>query len=125
MKKIQVEAGSGKYKVELYAQITDNGIMLNLTGGEKPHLGAVVVSIPGPGLSENTPVSCSTTVVPLVGHRDDRAAKPLAEMVAKELKVPVSVAAGLHIKNADSDDIKILLENSLECGRKLLEQINS
>jgi hypothetical protein len=123
LKNIQVEAGIGKYKVELFAQVTNNGIMLNLTGGEKPHLGAVVLCIPGTGLSDGAPVSCSTTVVPLFGHKDDRAAKPLAEMVAKELKVPVSVAAGLHIKNADSEDIKMLLDNSLECGKKLLETL--
>ncbi len=123
MKRYEIEAGSGKHKVFLFALITGNGIMANLVGGEEPHLGGVVLSVPRPSLSQPGLTSCTTSVLPLISHKDDLAAKPLAEMLARETGMPVSVAAGLHINGADSRDINRLIENSVECGRKLLDSL--
>ncbi len=121
MKHYEIGAGSGKHRVWLFATVTARGILASLVGGEEPHLGGVVLSIPRPSLANPEVVSCTTSVVPLVGHKDDEAARPLAEMLARKTNLPVSVAAGLHIDNASVEDIRELMKNSLECGRKLLE----
>ncbi len=97
--------------------------MAILAGGEEPHLGAVVITVPRPSLANPEILSCTSSVIPLVGHKDDEAARPLAEMLAREINCPVSVAAGIHVKNAGSQDIEELKKNSLECGIKLLKLI--
>ncbi|MFZ5644384.1 MAG: hypothetical protein ACOY46_12410 [Bacillota bacterium] len=123
MRQLAVESGSGKHRVILSATVTEDGIICALLGGDKPHLGAVVLSVPRPSLANPTEASCTSSVLPLVGHKDDEAAKPLAEMIARVTGSPVSVAAGLHINNASPDDIEKLLKNTRDCGVRLLHLI--
>jgi len=121
MRHYNIESGTGKHKVYLFATVTDGGIMTVLVGGEKPHLGAVVLSVPRQSLANPETVSCTSSVIPLTGHKDDEAAKPLAELLARKTSVPVSVSAGIHVDHADAEDIRKLKENSVDCGRKLLK----
>ncbi|MFZ5597451.1 MAG: hypothetical protein ACOY31_10625 [Bacillota bacterium] len=123
MKNFEVKAGAGKHEVVLYAVVTSKGIMSVLVGGEEPHLGALVLTVPRPSLSNPGVNSCTSSVLPLIGHKDDEAARPLAEMLARETGSPVSVSAGLHIKGAGPEDIETLKQNCIECGKKLLELI--
>ncbi|MFZ5634142.1 MAG: hypothetical protein ACOY40_14965 [Bacillota bacterium] len=125
MKHYQIESGAGKHKVFLFATVTARGILAHLLGGEEPHLGAVVLSVPRPSLADSRVISCTTSTVPLVGHKDDEAARPLAEMLARETQCPVSVAAGIHVRNAGGEDIELLKKNCIDCGKKLLELIKS
>lgn len=125
MKHYQIESGTGRHRVFLFATVTAGGILASLVGGEEPHLGGVVLSVPRPSLADSAVVSCTSSVIPLVGHKDDEAARPLAEKLARETKMPVSVAAGLHIDNASAGDISELLNNCLECGKKLLDLIRA
>ncbi|MCL5935496.1 MAG: hypothetical protein M1543_03270 [Firmicutes bacterium] len=123
MKRYEIEFGTGKHKVFLFATVTARGIMANLVGGEEPHLGAVVLTVPRPSLANRDVVSCTSTLMPLVGHKDDEAARPVAEMLARSTNCPVSMAAGIHVKNAGIGDIEELKKNCMACGMKLLEQI--
>lgn len=123
MKHYRVESGAGKHKVFLLATVTARGILAHLVGGEEPHLGAVVLSVPRPSLADSRVISCTSSTLPLVGHKDDEAARPVAEMLARETQSPVSVAAGIHVRNAGKEDIELLKKNCLDCGKKLLELI--
>lgn len=123
MKNYQVESGRGKHKVYLFATVTAGGILANLTGGEEPHLGAVVLSVPRPSLETPGVISCTTSSLPLLGHKDDEAASPVAEMLAIKTELPVSVAAGIHVRGATGEDIEIIKNNCIDCGRKLISLI--
>ena len=122
-KKYEVEEGTGKHRVFLMAIVTQNGILASLVGGEQPHLGGVVISIPRPSLINPEECSCTSSVLPLLHHKDDEAARPVAEMLARETGMPVSVSAGIHVDNANGDDINKLMKNSLGCGKKLINLI--
>lgn len=117
---LSFQAGEGKYRVHLTATLTGDGIILQLFGGEKPHLGAVVLSIPRPSLADPAIISCNSTVVPRIGHKDDEVAKPVAEKVAVATGQPVSVSAGLHIEKATESEIGLLQENCRQVTEQLL-----
>ncbi|HBV97597.1 MAG TPA: hypothetical protein DEF36_11200 [Desulfotomaculum sp.] len=123
MRQITVERGSGRHRVVLAATVTQKGIICALVGGEEPHLGAVVLSVPRPSLSHPENTSCTSSILPLVGHKDDEAARPLAELLARSTGCPVSVSAGLHVDSAGPGDIDILKKNAFDCGKELLELI--
>ncbi len=125
MKNYEINAGDGKHRVSFFVTVTESGIMACLVGGEYPHLGGVVLSVPRPSLADPGVISCTTSVLPLVGHKDDEAARPVAEMLAKETGMPVCVAAGMHVDRATADDISELLKNCLACGNRLLELIGN
>jgi hypothetical protein len=111
MTQLIFSAGSGLHRVELTATMTGAGIVAQLYGGHKPHVGAVAFSQPRPSLTGSGRLSCNTSVLPLLGHKDDEVAKPAAEELAKAFNQPVVVIAGLHVENADQMDIANLVKN--------------
>lgn len=110
--------------MELELTITGDGIMGHLIGGEKPHLGAVVLCVPRPSLSNEEKRGSNSWVIPLLGHKDDEVTKPVAELIAISTGQPVSLAAGIHIDQATGDDIKHLIENCNLAAQKFLEAYN-
>jgi hypothetical protein len=108
------QAGEGKLQVKMLVTITSDGLVAQIFGGDKPHIGAVALSIPRPGLADPGRVSCNTTVVPLLGHKDDEIAKPAAEEIAKVWGSAVLVVTGIHIDNAGLEEIEIIKNNCKE-----------
>lgn len=112
VKSFSVQAGEGKYTVSITATATGNGIILQLLGGEKPHVGAVVIGLPRPSLADPAQISCNSIVVPLLGHKDDEVARPVAERVTRLCGQPVVVIAGIHVDQATGAEIDLLKENT-------------
>ena len=121
MKQLIYTAGSGVCKVEMTVSLTGEGIVAQLFGGERPHVGAVAISLPRLSRSGGG-ISCSTSVLPLIGHKDDEVAKPVAEELAKAFDQPVVVIAGLHVDNADAATIAALAENCRQAAQLCLDQ---
>ncbi|MEW6447198.1 MAG: hypothetical protein AB1426_03790 [Bacillota bacterium] len=124
LKTFTVRAGEGRYTVEVLATLTGEGLIVQVLGGEKPHVGAVALSLPRPSLSEPGKLKASTTVVPLYGHRDDEIARPVAEQLAIALGQPVVVVAGVHVDAATPREVELLLSNSHEAVKRLLKLMN-
>lgn len=116
-------AGEGRLGITLLVTITQEGLVAQVFGGEKPHVGAVALSLPRPGLADPGKVSCNTTVVPLLGHKDDEIAKPVAEEIVKAWGSPVAVVAGVHVDNASREDIDSLISNCMEAAKALIKDL--
>lgn len=124
IKTFTARAGEGRYTVEVLATVTGEGVTVQVLGGEKPHVGAVALSLPRPSLSEPGKLRASTTVVPIYGHRDDEIARPVAEQLAVALEQPVVVVAGIHIDAAAVEEVEVLVRNSREAVQRLLKLIS-
>ena len=107
--------------VSLTATLTGDGIIIQLFGGEKPHVGAVVIGLPRPSLADPAQISCNSVVVPLLGHKDDEVAKPVAERIARLTGEPTVVIAGLHIEHAMASEINLLKKNTFTALDKLCD----
>jgi len=117
--------GKGRYRVDLTAIITMDGLIISILGGEKPHVGAVAISIPRPSLKDPSKLSATTSVFTLLGHKDDEVARLASERLAKELNQTVVVVAGVHIEGAENEDIKKLIYNSKQAIEVFLEKIKN
>lgn len=117
------QAGEGRLQVKMLVTITSDGLVAQIFGGDHPHIGAVALSIPRPGLADPGRVSCNTTVVPLLGHKDDEIAKPAAEEIAKAWGSAVLVVTGIHIDNAGLEEIEIIKNNCKEALFKLINDL--
>ena len=96
-----ITSGEGKYKVFLEEKKLDDGIIYILGGGEKSHIGGVVICEPGK----------KPQVIRLEGHYDDIVLKPIAETACKKYKTKVVALGGVHVDNASKEEIGILVEN--------------
>ncbi len=117
------QAGEGRHKIKMLVTITDEGLVTQIFGGEKPHVGAMALSLPRPGLANPEKVSCNTVVVPLLGHKDDEVAKLVAEQIVKVWENPVVAVAGIHVDDASKEDIETLINNCMETIRSLTNDL--
>lgn len=117
------QAGEGRLRITLLVTMTREGLVVQIYGGEKPHVGAVALSLPRPGLANPEKVSCNTTVLPLLGHKDDEIAKPVAEEIVKVWGSPVVVVAGIHVDDAGEKEIERLIKNCREATRALINDL--
>jgi pyridoxal/pyridoxine/pyridoxamine kinase len=119
-RRVKAEAGEGRHLVQAAATVTPNGIIVEILGGERPHVGAVALGLPRPSLADPEQVSCNVAVLPVLGHKDDEVARPAAARAARELNQPVAVVAGLHVERAGPDDINRLVANAHQALEALL-----
>lgn len=116
-----VIAGEGRYKIGGMISYTEQGVLLQLAGGERPHIGTVLLCQPRPSLADPAAVSVTTSVLNLPGHKDDEAARPVGEMLAKKLNRTVVVVAGIHIDHAAPQELDLLCKNVDRVAAGLLE----
>lgn len=114
--------GEGRLSIQIQAILTGDGVAVFLTGGEKPHVGGVAMSVP------RHPRTASgqrpqTWVTPRSGHRDSDVATLVAEQLCRETGCCAAVIAGIHIDRASRQEIDALVQNSLEAARLLADRI--
>ena len=99
-----ITSGEGKYKVFLNKIELGQDIIYVLGGGERSHIGGIVICEPGKKIN----------VIRLEGHYDDVVLKPIAEVASKKFKTKVVAVGGVHVDNASKEEIEILVKNCKE-----------
>ena len=99
-----ITSGEGKYKVFLEQKKIGGDLIYILGGGEKTHIGGVVICEPNK----------SANVIRLEGHYDDIVLKPIAEEACKKYKTKVVAIGGVHVDDATKEEIDKLVENCRE-----------
>ncbi|MFH1237184.1 MAG: hypothetical protein V1648_02155 [Candidatus Aenigmatarchaeota archaeon] len=102
-------AGKGKYKVWLKEARQGKDVILFLGGGERTHIGSVVVCAPGK----------PAKVLNRKGHYDWMVAIPIAEKKSRKTKKAVVCIAGIHVNNASKKEIEILKKNCKAIENKI------
>lgn len=96
--------GEGKYRVWLRAEEIGSDLLLILGGGERPHIGAMVLKIPGR----------PAEIVTLDNHYDHVVLEPIAEAASDRYQKKVVAIGGVHVENASKDEIDLLVKNCKE-----------
>jgi hypothetical protein len=109
-----IEVGEGKHRVWLREETLGEDMLLVLGGGEKPHIGTVILCEPKEGKR-----GCTASVLNVTGHRDVEVARKLAERVCTRTGRRVVCVAGIHVENATEKDIEKIIKNCEMLGGKL------
>ena len=102
-----ITSGEGKYKVFLEIKKLDDDVLLILGGGEKSHIGGIIICKPDE----------KTQVIKFKNHYDYVVLKPLAEAACKKYKTRVVALGGIHIDNATREEIDIIIKNCKELSK--------
>lgn len=78
-----------------------SGVNVLLTGGSRPHIGAVTIATGG---------DLSTTV--WEGHKDDVISQRWAKSIAQKGAKPVVVSVGIHYPNVTKEEIRLIMEST-------------
>jgi hypothetical protein len=99
-----ITSGEGKFKVFLEEKKIDDDLIYILGGGERSHIGGVVICEPGK----------EPNIIRLKDHYDDIVLKPIAVAACKKYKTKVVALGGVHVDNASKKDIDMLVKNCKE-----------
>lgn len=100
----------GRININMKAITIGNDICIIISGGESPHIGCVTLSIPRPSLSDAAVTSATTSVLNLLGHKDDEAARYVSHLLAAKLNKNVVVTGGIHVDNITPEEIRLTME---------------
>lgn len=104
-----ITCGRGKYKVWLQQRTIGEDIVFFLGGGQRPHIGGVVIAEPGK----------KPKAIRLTGHYDDIVLQPIAKAACSKYKTKVVAVGGVHVDNATKEEINQLVENCKKLATKL------
>nr|WP_312578365.1 hypothetical protein [Sedimentibacter sp.] len=100
----------GRIKINVKAVLIGEDLCVMISGGESPHIGCVTMSVPRPSLSDPNIVSSTTSVLNLIGHKDDEAAKYVSHELSSKLNKNVVVTCGIHLDNITREEINVVME---------------
>lgn len=121
-KNVKLSYGEGRYTIDIAALITSDGIAVTITGGEKPHVGGTALSVPRRREGSES-LSCDTWITPRPGHKDSDIASMVSKLICLETGQAVACIAGIHIDQAESREIELLLTNSREAALLISHKI--
>ena len=91
----------GRYRVWVDKHSIGDDIVLLVGGGEKPHIGGIVVCKP------NEPAY----ILSLPKHRDVEALQLIASIVSRRYNTTCTAIGGIHIDDATKGEIERILDN--------------
>ena len=104
-----VSLSAGRITVEATVVRAGGDLCIVLTGGDRPHIGTVTLSVPRPSLADSARTSATTSILNCTGHKDGEAAQYLGQRLAATLGATVVVTGGIHVDDIRPDEIKTVL----------------
>ena len=95
--------------VEIRISDTGSGLNILITGGDKPHIGAVSVKSPGRALE--------TVLFP--SHKDNVISDKWAVTFSEKYNAAAAVSCGIHYDNISKDEIKEVVKRMDEILEEL------
>lgn len=108
---ITLEARRGRLHLRLTALFLGQDLCVTLSGGDRPHIGAVALGQSG----------AAASVISLPGHREDALARRLTQELAAETQATVCLACGIHLDNIRPEEIR----DALELADGLIQRLRS
>lgn len=96
---------------------------LAIYGGERAHVGSVVLAFPRPSLTGEG-LSATSSVLNAVGHKDEAVARQFAEEIAKAKNCTVACSCGIHIDGATPAQLLQIQESCMRLLNRVIEKIN-
>ncbi|MEW5922319.1 MAG: hypothetical protein AB1796_15535 [Bacillota bacterium] len=120
---VSLSEGRMPYQVRADALTIGDDLVVMVSGGEKPHVGAVAVGIPRPSLDTPEAVSATASVFAMIGHKEDDVARMMARGLAAALQRNIVVTVGIHVDNIAPEGIRIIEESCSTMLKRLIEQL--
>ena len=120
---VRSSVGDGIFKVIAEVKIIGDDLMISVWGGTKPHIGSISVSVPRPGLQDNTTMSATSSIINLIGHKDEVVARKFSEQLAAKFNKNAIATAGIHIDDITENQINIIMHNTTDLCLDLVNKL--
>jgi gallate decarboxylase subunit D len=125
MKTLSVAVKEGRFRLEAMVKPLGPDLLVAVWGGTHPHIGAVALALPRSSLRDRKKTSATSSVLTLLGHKEDVTAKMVSETLAAALKQNVVVTVGIHWDNLKAEEIEGIIRLTDRLTKKIIEKTES
>ena len=120
-----VSSGSNNsYRLQGTIIFLDNDDVIVVVTGGRDHIGAISLAVPRPSLLDQNRISATSSVLTMLGHKEDELVKYVSEKIASATGRNVVVVAGVHYDGLARDDLEIVREQWVVLTEKIIIHIN-
>ena len=123
MKPFSWSVKKDRFLLKASGHLIGQDLLIAIWGGTHPHIGAVGLAVPRPSLRNQRKTSATSSVLTLLGHKEDGTVKMVSEALASALKKNVVVTAGIHWDNLKTEEIEIIVLMTGRLTEKIIEKI--
>ena len=124
-KYLSLTEGVPPYHVLAEVNSIGDDLVVMISGGEKPHVGAVAIGIPRSSLANPENVSATASVFAMVGHKEDDLARIMARKLAASLQRNVVVTVGIHVDQILPEGIGSIEQSCRNILEELINQLST
>ena len=111
------------YPLRVGVKKIGDDLSVSVEGGQKPHIGCVIQSVPRPSLTGDGSYSATSSVLNLTGHKDEYLCRKLSEQICAACKTTVVCTGGVHIDQITKDEIQEIMRTVEEMGNIVIRHI--
>lgn len=119
----RVEESPGRRSLEARVTVVGEDLVVAIGGGQRPHVGCVVLATPYPAKNGVGGWSASCSVLTIPPHKEEPIARGAADILASGLGRVTVVSAGVHDDNIDGEGIRTYLSLGERLAETLLERL--
>lgn len=123
MEPVVLTAARGRTVLTLTCVAMGADLSVTLSGGDRPHIGAVALAQARPSGGEGGGRSSTTSVLALLGHKEDELARAAASTLAARTGATVCVACGIHLGRPGPEELAGVLELGMELTETLARRL--
>lgn len=106
--KFDLSKRAGRIEVRLAGWCLGTDLHLAISGGDRPHIGAVALSCSHPALKNPALGDVTTSVLAVAGHKEDLLARNTAHRIATETGRTTSLSCGIHVTGISKEEIQLV-----------------
>ncbi len=110
MRHLSVSVREGRFLLQASVLVIGPDLLVSIWGGTHPHIGAVALALPRPSLKDKKKTSATSSVLTVLGHKEDQTVKVVSETLSSVFKKNVVVTAGIHWDNLKSEEITSIVK---------------
>ena len=121
--RVWVEDGESGQRIGASITSVGEDLVVAVGGGEKPHVGCVVLAQPQPANTKSGEWSASCSVLTIPPHKEEPIARGVATRLAEAFGRVTVVTAGIHDDNLDAEGIATYLRLGEELAEALVSRL--
>ncbi len=115
----QMEANLGFAVLSVELKAVGEDLLILFRGGDLPHIGCVVLAQPRCSLKKNGARSATSSVLNVMGHKDEQIARVLAEKAAAKYGKVTVCAGGFHKDGMTGPELETVMRAAKELAGRL------
>lgn len=123
-KSFSISAKKGPFLLRAIVVLVGNDLLVSIWGGTHPHIGAVALALPRPSLKDKKKTSATSSVLTVLGHKEDQTVKAVSETLSAVFKKNTVVTAGIHWDSLKPEEISRIVSLTQKLTQKIIDRIH-